>query len=179
MVVGRIFPGGVLGDFSEFFPGDTKTGEIFFFPIETKKITFFAKIFKIQGGLGTPCPPPFRRPWPYTLPMLSTSESHDLSHDNYDQNLLKITWMALGQHAWLITTTTFFPPQRFFNVLTTTTFFAITTTTFFRTSCNICSQPETSQWYSNLLCNTSAFQPEPTKYQCPCFVSSALSVSSG
>jgi len=37
-----------------FFPGGAKSGKICFFPLKTKKTTFFAVIFKIQGTL---CPP--------------------------------------------------------------------------------------------------------------------------
>jgi len=56
--VGRIFPrGGALGDFSKIFPGGAKSGEIYFFPLEIKKTTFFAEIFKIQGRKATPVPP--------------------------------------------------------------------------------------------------------------------------
>jgi len=57
MGVGRIFPGGLLENCSKKFLGGSKSGEICFFPLETKKTTFFAEIFKIQVE---PCPP-FRR----------------------------------------------------------------------------------------------------------------------
>jgi len=62
MVVGRIFPGGVTTGFFQNFPGDGKSGEICFFPLKTKKTTFFAKKFKIQGGKSSPAPT-LRRPW--------------------------------------------------------------------------------------------------------------------
>jgi len=52
MGVGRVFPGGALGNFSKIFQGG-KSEEICFFPYETKKTTSFAKIFWIL----------FRRPW--------------------------------------------------------------------------------------------------------------------
>ena len=39
------FPGGALGDFSKIFPGGAGNGEICFFPLKTKKTTFFAKHF--------------------------------------------------------------------------------------------------------------------------------------
>ena len=62
MGVGRIFSsGGALGDFSKIFLGGPKSGKICFFPLETKKTTFFAKSSKIPGGQ---CPP-FRRPCSY------------------------------------------------------------------------------------------------------------------
>jgi len=51
-----IFHGGPLGDFSKIFLG-VKSGEICFFPLETKKTTFFGKVFKIQGGQGLPALP--------------------------------------------------------------------------------------------------------------------------
>jgi len=44
MGVGRVFPGGALGNFSKIFQGG-KSEEICFFPYETKKTTSFAKIF--------------------------------------------------------------------------------------------------------------------------------------
>jgi len=47
MGVGRIFPGGALGDFFKIFLGLAKSGEICFFPFETKETTCFAKIFQI------------------------------------------------------------------------------------------------------------------------------------
>jgi len=52
MDVVRIFSkGGPLGEFSKIFIGGTKSGEISFFPLETKKTTLFGEIFKIQGAL--------------------------------------------------------------------------------------------------------------------------------
>jgi len=56
MAIGRIFQG-ELGDFSNIFLGAAKSGKICFFPLETKKTFFFAKIFKIQGGPRSPYPP--------------------------------------------------------------------------------------------------------------------------
>jgi len=50
------FQGGTLGDFSKIILGVAKTGKILFFPLETKKTTFFAEIFKIQG-VKAPLPP--------------------------------------------------------------------------------------------------------------------------
>ena len=50
------FPG--LGFFSSIFPGGARSGEIWFFPLETKKTTFFAKNFKIQEGAKAPLPTP-------------------------------------------------------------------------------------------------------------------------
>jgi len=44
----------------DFFQGGAKNYEISFFPLETKKTTFFAENFKIQGG-PWPSLPPFRR----------------------------------------------------------------------------------------------------------------------
>jgi len=41
---------GAREDFSNIFLGEGKSGEICFFPLETTKTTFFAKMFKIQGG---------------------------------------------------------------------------------------------------------------------------------
>ena len=68
MGVGRIVTReGPLGDLSEFFSRGAKSGEIYFFPLKTKKTTFFAKNFKIQGFKS-----PFRRPclWNVTDKML-------------------------------------------------------------------------------------------------------------
>jgi len=45
-----------IGNFSKIILGGAKTGEICFFPLETKKITFFAEIFKPRGATA-PCPP--------------------------------------------------------------------------------------------------------------------------
>ena len=62
--VGRIFSRAwalALGNFSKFFPRGTKSGEFWFFPLTTKKTTFFVENFKIQGER-SPLPP-FRRPW--------------------------------------------------------------------------------------------------------------------
>jgi len=44
-----IFQGGRLGDFSKIFLGGSESGYICFFPLETKKTTFFAEIFETQG----------------------------------------------------------------------------------------------------------------------------------
>jgi len=56
MGVGRIFSReGPLLDFTKFLLGGGKSGEICFFLLETKQTTFFAEIFKIQGG-ASPCP---------------------------------------------------------------------------------------------------------------------------
>ena len=58
MGVGRIFSRrGALGEFSKIFPGGAKDGEIWFLPLKTKKTTFFAENFKIQGGTKAPLPP--------------------------------------------------------------------------------------------------------------------------
>jgi len=51
------FPGGPLGDLSKIFLGGGKSGEICFFLLETKKTTFFAELFKIQGTKAPPVPP--------------------------------------------------------------------------------------------------------------------------
>jgi len=40
--------GGTSGIFTKIFLGGAKSGEICFFPLETKKTTFFAENFKIQ-----------------------------------------------------------------------------------------------------------------------------------
>jgi len=37
-----------LGDFSKIFLGGAKKGGISFFPLETKKTTFFAETFEVQ-----------------------------------------------------------------------------------------------------------------------------------
>ena len=50
VVVGRIFCGAHEEIFPKFFLRGGKNGEICFFPLETTKTTFFAEIFKIQGG---------------------------------------------------------------------------------------------------------------------------------
>ena len=54
MGVGRIFQRGPLGNFSTFFVGGWAKVVKFFFYLETKKTTFFAEIFKIQGGKAPP-----------------------------------------------------------------------------------------------------------------------------
>ena len=52
------FPGGgALRDFSKIFLGWAKSGEICFFPLKTKKTTFFNNNFKIQGASKAPWPP--------------------------------------------------------------------------------------------------------------------------
>jgi len=56
------FQGEPLGFFSKIFLGGAKSGNICFFPLETKKTTFFAKIFKIQGGKDLSAPPPLPTP---------------------------------------------------------------------------------------------------------------------
>ena len=59
MGVGRIFSKeGPLADFSKIFLGEAKSGEICWFPLKTKKINFFVKIFKIQGALPPILPTP-------------------------------------------------------------------------------------------------------------------------
>ena len=55
-----VFPAESQGDFSKIFPRGAKSGEIWLFPLKTKKITLFAKIFKIQGGSFPPFPRPCR-----------------------------------------------------------------------------------------------------------------------
>ena len=51
------FPGGgALGYFSKTFLGGDKSGEICFFPLETKKTTFFAAFFQSRGAK-VPLPP--------------------------------------------------------------------------------------------------------------------------
>jgi len=57
MGVERIFfRGAHWGIFPKFFHRGTKSGEICFFPLKTKKITFLLKISKSKGGQG-PLPP--------------------------------------------------------------------------------------------------------------------------
>ena len=57
MGVGRIFSTGwPLVDFLKDFLGGAESAEICFFALDTKKTTFFAEIFKIQGGQGPPVP---------------------------------------------------------------------------------------------------------------------------
>jgi len=57
MGIGRIFPGGALGDFSKIFLGG-KSGEICFFHSTLRKQSLFAKILKIHGGQGPHAPLP-------------------------------------------------------------------------------------------------------------------------
>jgi len=52
------------GIFPKFFSGGDKSGEISFFPVETKKSTFFVEISRFQGG-----------PWP-PLALLPSSDAH-------------------------------------------------------------------------------------------------------
>jgi len=58
--------GGHQGIFTKFFQGGAKSGEICFYPIETKKPTIFCWNFQNPGDAWSPCPlvPPFQRPWP-------------------------------------------------------------------------------------------------------------------
>jgi len=53
----HFFKGGALGDFSKIFQEGAKSGKICFFPLEINKTTFSAKIVKMQGVQGFPCPP--------------------------------------------------------------------------------------------------------------------------
>ena len=55
-----IFQGCHYGIFPYIFPGGAKSGETWFFPLETKKTPFFSENFKISGGL---CPPFQRLRW--------------------------------------------------------------------------------------------------------------------
>jgi len=49
------FPGGPVGGVSQhFFQGRTKSGEIWFLPLEIKKTTIFTNNFKIQRGAEAP-----------------------------------------------------------------------------------------------------------------------------
>ena len=51
------FPGGDhQGIFPKFFQGGEKSGEIGFFPLETKKTIFFMKFLNLRGQI-PPCPP--------------------------------------------------------------------------------------------------------------------------
>jgi len=50
----RFFPGGALGNFFQNFSRGAKSGEICFFALEIKKISFFAEIFKILPPIPTP-----------------------------------------------------------------------------------------------------------------------------
>jgi len=59
------FQRGTQRDFSKFFSGGAKRGEIVFFQLKTKKTTFLLNISKSSGGLGSPAPP-FRCPCPRT-----------------------------------------------------------------------------------------------------------------
>ena len=45
MSVGRILSRGALVDFFKSFPSVSKSGEICFLPLKTKKTSFFAEIF--------------------------------------------------------------------------------------------------------------------------------------
>jgi len=58
------FQGGALGYFSKIFRrGAGEKWINLFFPLETKKTTFFAEFFKIRVGQCPPCPSPFQRPF--------------------------------------------------------------------------------------------------------------------
>jgi len=50
------FPGWPPGDFPNIFSRGAQSGEIYFFPLKTKKQPFFAEKFKIQGGGLPPLP---------------------------------------------------------------------------------------------------------------------------
>ena len=63
--------GGPLRDFSKIFPGGGRSGEICFFPPQITKTTFFAEIFKIQGGPRPPCRCPKSHGLPWLVKMLS------------------------------------------------------------------------------------------------------------
>jgi len=62
----NFFPGRATRVFFYNFSRGGKSGEICFFPLETKKTTFFAEIFKIQGRQGPPL-------LPIRTPMLTSS----------------------------------------------------------------------------------------------------------
>jgi len=58
MGVGKILTRGPPGDFlKNFLGGGQNWWNLFFLPLETKRTTFFAKNFKIQGGKVPPAPP--------------------------------------------------------------------------------------------------------------------------
>ena len=89
MGVGRIiYSGGHQGIFLKFFWGD-QSGEVWFFPLKTKKTIFcILNISKSSGGFEPPAPS-FRRPWMYVkisvwsnfqeLPRKALSEGKALS----------------------------------------------------------------------------------------------------
>jgi len=64
-IVKEFFPEGATGGFFKSFSREARTGEINFFPHETKKTTlFFTENFKIQGkGQGLPFPTPMDIVW--------------------------------------------------------------------------------------------------------------------
>jgi len=55
------FPREATRGFFQNLSRGSKSSKICFFPLETKKTTFFAKMFKIQGGAWPPLSP-FRTP---------------------------------------------------------------------------------------------------------------------
>jgi len=56
---------GSRGFSQKIFQGGGKSGEIWFLPLEIEKTTFFADIFKIQGGQGPPPPSSDAHTWSY------------------------------------------------------------------------------------------------------------------
>jgi len=62
MSVGRTFSKGGARGFFQNFSRDAKSGEICFYPLETKKATFLLKFLKSREGQGTPAPPPLPTP---------------------------------------------------------------------------------------------------------------------
>jgi len=55
--VGRIFPGGAVGDFPKNFSRGSKSGEICFLPLEIERKTFLLIISKSRVSLGPPSLP--------------------------------------------------------------------------------------------------------------------------
>jgi len=68
----EFFQGGPLGDFSKFFSRGAKSGKICFFPLKTKKTTFFATNFKIHGG------------------QVPTSDAHEYKYSRFKRKITQI-----------------------------------------------------------------------------------------
>jgi len=69
MGVGMIFLGAEIGDFSKNLLGGPKWMKVVFFPLETKKTTFYLKFSKSRGATAslTPLTTPMALPYTFRL----------------------------------------------------------------------------------------------------------------
>lgn len=93
--VGRIFLGGRTGGFfSKFFRRGSESGEIFIFPLKTKKNIIYWK-FQNPGGEAPPCLP-LRRPWTQCGPIIAL---HTIRTKTFRRCLAECYW--LHTEAWV------------------------------------------------------------------------------